>query len=160
MKILLPVMSTYGTAEAARKAVEEAKKENGSIKLIRVIRPGEIQAFKRNVRLWRYSDGSILNGSGPLVDDGEAERKMVMRAAGVIASVIDGLNCKDVKMETEVLIGNPAAEIVRAARRENAGLIVMGKRGHSEFLNMLFDSTIRRVVSKSPCPVMVVGPDE
>lgn len=160
MKILLPVMSTYGTAQAAKKAAEAAKRENSSLKLIRVIRPGEIRAFKRNTRLWRRSDGSILNGSGSLMDDGEAERKMVMRAAGTIASVIDELNCKDLKVETEVLIGNPAAEIVKAARLENAGLIVMGKRWHSKFLSKLFDSTILRVVSKSPCPVMVVGPDE
>ncbi len=160
MKILLPVMNTYETVRAAKKAAEAAKRNNGSLKLIRVIRPREIRAFKRYTRLWQQVDGSILDGSAFLMDDGEAERKMMMRAAGAIASVTSKLNSEDVKMETEVIIGNPAAEIVRAAKLENAGLIVMGKRRHSTFLSMLFDSTVRRVVSNSPCPVMVVGPDE
>lgn len=159
MKILLPVMNTYESAEAVKRAVETAGRENGSVKLVRVISPGEIRAYKRNSRLWQLSDGSILDRGSYLMDGEEAERKMVMRAFGMIDSIIAGLNCEDIKMEPEVLIGNPAAEIIKTAKLENAGLIVMSMKRRG-MLSKLFHSTIRKVASKAPCPVLVVQPDE
>jgi len=63
-----------------------------------------------------------------------------------------------VAFETRVLEGTPFAEIVKAAREENADLIVMGTRGLTGIKHILIGSTAEKVVRKSPCPVLVLKP--
>lgn len=62
---------------------------------------------------------------------------------------------------TEVVDGRPAEAIVEAARREGAGLIVMGTRGRTGLPRLLLGSVAERVVRLAPCDVLVVhGPKE
>ena len=52
--------------------------------------------------------------------------------------------------------GAPFVEIVTAAQKENAGLIVMGTHGRSALAHILMGSVAERVVRKAPCPVLTV----
>ena len=52
--------------------------------------------------------------------------------------------------------GDPAAVIVRQARRTRADLIVMGWRGHGVMRRLLVGSVSRGVVRHAPCSVLVV----
>ncbi len=55
-----------------------------------------------------------------------------------------------------VLEGDPAPTLVAEAERENAGLIVIGKRGHNPLVELLLGSTTERVLRRSKVPVLVV----
>jgi nucleotide-binding universal stress UspA family protein len=54
------------------------------------------------------------------------------------------------------VIGPNAAEIVAAAQREKAGMIVMGTHGHGLLGRAFMGSVAQRVVTDSPIPVLLV----
>jgi nucleotide-binding universal stress UspA family protein len=61
-----------------------------------------------------------------------------------------------VPVTARVLEGPPAAAIVRAARRERAGLIVLGTHGRTGLTRILIGSVAERVVRTARCPVLTV----
>lgn len=56
-----------------------------------------------------------------------------------------------------VLIGEPAAKIVRVAKSQGADLIVMGTRGMTAIGNLALGSTAAKVVHLSDVPVTLVN---
>jgi nucleotide-binding universal stress UspA family protein len=56
--------------------------------------------------------------------------------------------------------GSPFLEIVRAAKEEDADLIVMGTHGRGAVAHILMGSVAERVVRKAPCPVLTVRSGE
>ena len=63
---------------------------------------------------------------------------------------------RNVTVETHVLVGHPADQILRTAATHGADLIVVGHRGRSAIREWVSGSTSRRVVSHANCPVLVV----
>jgi len=74
--------------------------------------------------------------------------------------IFEGLKARakerDVNLESRVLVGHAAEQILRLAADTGADLIVVGHRGRSAIQEWLFGSTSRRVVSYAPCSVLVV----
>jgi nucleotide-binding universal stress UspA family protein len=74
--------------------------------------------------------------------------------------VFDGLRRRakerGVDLETRVLVGHAAEQILRLAADTGADLIVVGHRGRSAIREFIFGSTSRRVVSYATCSVLVV----
>ncbi len=56
----------------------------------------------------------------------------------------------------ESLEGTPARALCRAAARLQVGLIVLARRGHTNWLQALLGSTAERVAEHAPCAVLVV----
>jgi len=54
------------------------------------------------------------------------------------------------------VIGSPAAEVVRAAQREKAHMIVMGTHGHGLVGRAIMGSVAQRVVTEADIPVLLV----
>ena len=63
---------------------------------------------------------------------------------------------RNVTLETHVLIGHPADQILKAAARYGADMIVVGHRGRSVIRDWVSGSTSRRVFTHATCPVLVV----
>ena len=61
-----------------------------------------------------------------------------------------------VQAETVHAFGNPAAEIIHAAERSGADLIVVGQRGRSAISRFIEGSVSDRVVRHATCDVLVV----
>jgi nucleotide-binding universal stress UspA family protein len=61
-----------------------------------------------------------------------------------------------VALETEIDVGHPAEQLVLAAERCRADLIVMGRRGKSTFKRWMLGSISERVLRYAHCPVLVV----
>ncbi len=61
-----------------------------------------------------------------------------------------------VKTDPRVLEGEPAEQILRAARDTHADVIVMGTHGASGLTRLLVGSVAESVMRKSPCPVLTV----
>ena len=65
-----------------------------------------------------------------------------------------------IKVETKVLSGSPAEEIIKVAREVNADLIVMGTRGRKGVDLLVFGSVADKVVKNTKIPVLTVHPAE
>jgi nucleotide-binding universal stress UspA family protein len=61
-----------------------------------------------------------------------------------------------VPAECEIVEGDPARELLRAARYADAGMIVVGSRGLGAFAGVLLGSVSRWLVQHSAIPVLVV----
>jgi nucleotide-binding universal stress UspA family protein len=61
-----------------------------------------------------------------------------------------------IEVECRVVEGVAFAEIVRIARDEEIGLIVIATHGLSGIAHLLLGSTTEKVVRKAPCPVLTV----
>ena len=61
---------------------------------------------------------------------------------------------------THAVEGRPFAEICRIAREQSIDLIVIATRGNTGLKHLLLGSTAERIVRYSPCPVLVVHPQE
>jgi nucleotide-binding universal stress UspA family protein len=55
--------------------------------------------------------------------------------------------------------GDPAEELIRAARELDAELMVVGSHGRLELGSALLGSTSRALMTGAPCPVVVVPPE-
>jgi nucleotide-binding universal stress UspA family protein len=62
-----------------------------------------------------------------------------------------GLNCK-----VESVVGSPTAEILAAATKRKAHMIIMGTHGHGLLGRALMGSVAQRVVTDSTVPVLLV----
>jgi nucleotide-binding universal stress UspA family protein len=60
------------------------------------------------------------------------------------------------KIKTELLVGNPADEVVAFGDTIDADLIVVGSRGHGAIASVLLGSVSRAVLHESRRPVLVV----
>lgn len=62
----------------------------------------------------------------------------------------------NVTVEHELVEGEPASEIIEAARVHHCDLIVMGTHGRTGFGRLILGSVAEKVMRKAPCPVMTV----
>ena len=63
---------------------------------------------------------------------------------------------KDIELETEVVVGHPAEQIIHMADKMQASVIVMGKRSHTILHRWMIGSNSERVLRYAHCPVMIV----
>lgn len=63
-----------------------------------------------------------------------------------------------IKAAARIASGNPAEEILRAAKESNADLIIMGTHGRKGVELILFGSVAEKVVKGSKIPVLTVQP--
>jgi nucleotide-binding universal stress UspA family protein len=83
----------------------------------------------------------------PVTDPGAAAERL----RGVANALGDG-----VKIETALLAGRAARQIIAYARDKGVGLIVLGTHGRSGVSRALVGSVAEGVVRLAPCPVLTV----
>lgn len=62
----------------------------------------------------------------------------------------------DVKMQSEVVAGHPAEQIVHLAELKHADIVVLGSRGRSKVSRWLLGSVSERVLRYAHCPVTII----
>ena len=77
-------------------------------------------------------------------------------AEKVLAPIERFLKRHKMSFKTAAVVGSPSAEILRAAKREKAHLIVMGTHGQGLLSRALIGSVAQRVVAESDTPVLLV----
>ncbi|MBI3725542.1 universal stress protein [bacterium] len=85
-----------------------------------------------------------------VIDDGKEHYEVAFARLRTAAAA------KSVALRTEIQVGHPAEQIVLAAEREHADLIVMGRRGKSTIERWMLGSISERVLRYAHCPVLVV----
>lgn len=62
----------------------------------------------------------------------------------------------EIKVETEIVVGHPAEQIIHRAEIGKIDLVVLGRRGTSMFEKWILGSVSERVLRYAHCPVMVI----
>jgi nucleotide-binding universal stress UspA family protein len=77
-------------------------------------------------------------------------------AGKVLTPIERFLKRHDIRFRTRSVVGVPGEEIVRAAKRDKAHLIVMGTHGHGIIGRALMGSVAQHVVTDAEVPVLLV----
>ena len=104
---------------------------------------------------------SVVSVASPPEPPTEVETQAVIElATRHYEDLFDGLRRqaqeRNVTLETYMLVGHPADQILKAAARYGADMIVVGHRGRSAIRDWVSGSTSRRVFTHATCPVLVV----
>jgi len=152
-RLLVPIDGSNASIAAVKKAIEIARNNNSYIKLISVVKSSENKRKDRNENLWGAVDGSIIFNE-------ELEKKLesnyVENSEKLLSQIISRLDFNGIRVETEVLVGEPYLKIIEQAKNGNFDLIVMGSRGFSKMKRFFVGSVTQRVIAEAPSPVLVI----
>jgi nucleotide-binding universal stress UspA family protein len=137
-KILIAVEASPIAAHAVDVAIELAQALQAQTALIRVTSPPGAGGVDAGL-----SSGELL----------AQEKKQDQR---VLEGVRERLSLPPSVLEFSP-VGDPAVEIVKAAREWPADLIVIGSHGRKGMSRIMLGSVAEAVTRQAPCPVLVVG---
>jgi nucleotide-binding universal stress UspA family protein len=66
------------------------------------------------------------------------------------------LTKRNIAFDVQLRVGDPAAEIVRAATEGHADVIVMGTRGHTALATLVMGSTTTKVIATTRTPMLLL----
>ena len=143
-KILVPVDFAPHSAQAVRLACEIAQRFSASITLVHVHEPVDY-ALPEGYVLYTPDQLGRLN----------AEFENRLRAS---QREVEALGVT--RVDTRLLHGAAALEIVDFAQHESFDLIVMGTHGRTGLKHVLMGSVAERVLRSASCPVLTVKAPE
>jgi nucleotide-binding universal stress UspA family protein len=101
-----------------------------------------------------FADDPLLSRAAQRFDEDELARRTHNELTRFVQKAIGNRpGCS-----YEIVNGDPATEILKAARRLKTDLIVMGTQGHRGPKRLFFGSTAAAVVKRTTIPVLVVPP--
>jgi nucleotide-binding universal stress UspA family protein len=139
-RILVPVDFSDSSARALHDAAERAAEANGSLVIVHVV----------------SADYGWL-GIGR-DESRDLDRSLLRQAADRLRAFADEHVAHHVAADLEVRIGQPAEEIVAAARESKCDSIVLSTRGLTGLDRYLIGSVADRVTRLAPCPVVLLRP--
>lgn len=134
-KVLLAYDGSAASLKAFEQAVEMAKSFDAQLGIVVVLRPPE---FAEEVET-----RAIIDNARNRFDQELASLKTRAQACGIEPVAF-------------TCVGHPAEQIIAAAERWGADLIVTGHRGQGLFERWLLGSVSRVVIAYARCAVMVV----
>ena len=136
-RILLAVDGSEHALRAARMAADLARAMN-SERLRIVVAFDPVPAYLGEPNLQHAIDSRLL------------EAQKILHAA------VEAVGDVPAEIHTELIEGNPAEAIIDVATTRESSIIVMGSRGMGRLAGLVLGSTSQKVVSHSPCPVLIV----
>jgi nucleotide-binding universal stress UspA family protein len=137
-KILVPVDGSPVAVRAVAHAAELARgAADTKVVLLNV---------QQNLEHWRKRG---------LLDEQDI-RELRAQGESESASAREMLDKAGIDYDFEILFGRPAEVIVRVAREQHCGSIIMGTRGLGDFENLLLGSTAYKVTQLAQVPVTLV----
>ncbi|HEY7423523.1 MAG TPA: universal stress protein [Gemmataceae bacterium] len=93
-----------------------------------------------------YGGGAVPPDPWPSIEEAQAKlRELESQARGV-------------RVESQVMEGDPVDMILRAAEETHSDAIVMGTHGRTALSRLLLGSVAESVIRKAPCPVLTAKP--
>lgn len=132
--ILVPIDFSEHSDLAFRVACTMARDTNATIIALHVMIPPTIV----------YGEGVVP----PVPEDYPAEWQRKLEAIEAPTP--------NVVVDHELIEGDPAKQILDAARVHHCDLIVMGTHGRTGFGRLILGSVAEKVMRKAPCPVLTV----
>lgn len=85
----------------------------------------------------------------------ERDTEMTAEAEADLAKAGEKFNELRIPYKSEVVIGDPAEEICKAAEKEQISMIIIGTHGRTGINRLLMGSVSSKVVTYAPCSVLV-----
>ena len=85
-----------------------------------------------------------------------AESEEIKMDRAYLAETADALRTKGLRVETELVMGNPPQQILKAAVRQHCDLIAMTTHGHRLISDVIHGTTITKVRHESHIPIFLV----
>jgi universal stress protein A len=139
-KILVPVDFSAYSAEAVRWAADLSRRYEAALDVVHVFQTMTYALPEGYV----VPDGTQLQA---IMNEFEAQLAATKRAA---------VEAGGLKVETKLLQGGVATEILRFAKERECDLIVLGTHGRTGMKHMLLGSVAEYIVRVAPCPVLTV----
>lgn len=139
-RILLPTDGSDGMGPIIDHAAELAETHGATVHAVYVVNTASMKDLPVE---------STWEGlSTALKEEGQAGLDAVEKRAGTVS------------VETTLLEGSPASEIVEYAESEDCDIVVMGTHGRSGVNRLLLGSVAERVVRTSRVPVLTIRVDD
>ena len=134
--IALGLDASKGAQAAAHWVTQIARASDDRVVAVHVMPRSELWAL-----------GALQVDAKPLVDETQA------LLAGPWTSALRkaGIACT-----TRFVRGDPAAELLRAATRLNAAMLVIGTKGHGSVHDLVVGGTVHKIINRSSVPVVLV----
>ena len=145
-KILVPLDGSK-LAECALPHVEELAKGCGTEEVILVSVTERVQGYKA------FEDPGQPLGQRLVPETSGKKEKQAQRYLGRIAKAMEA---KGIKVNSEVLLGDPAEEIVSYAAHPGCDIIVMSSHGRSGPSRWAYGSVADKVFRATCVPVLMV----
>lgn len=145
-KILVPLDGSK-LAECALPHVEELARGCGTEEVILVSVTERVPGYRA------YDDPSRPSGQRLIPEAAGKKEKPAERYLGRIAKA---MKAKGIKVDTEVLLGDPAEEIVSYAKDPGCDIIIMASHGRSGPSRWAYGSVADKVFRASCVPVLMV----
>lgn len=143
-KILVPVDFSSHSQSAIRAAADLSKRYDASVTLVHVYQPVALT----------LPDGYVLYTPSQMADLLSAFDKQ-LKASKKEAEAAGAL-----RVETSLLQGVIASEILEFAKQQGSDLIVMGTHGRTGIRHVVMGSVAERVLRMAHCPVLTVKAQE
>ena len=138
--IVVGVDGSERSIAAASVAADVARSTGSKLHMVTVVRPPE--------GWW-----GVVGSPPPAESMGNALAKAQREVLDAAAAQID---LQGVEWEAVEEIGDPAGALFEHCRNEDAGLLVVGRRGAGILERLVMGSVADRLAHYSPCPVMIV----
>ena len=139
-RILVPVDFSDSSARALRHAAKRAAESGDSLIVVHVV-PAD------------YGWSGIGRE-----ESRDLDRSLQRQAADRLRAFTDENVGENVSADMEVRVGQPAEEIVAAARESKCDSIVLSTRGLTGLDRYLIGSVADRIARLAPCPVVLLRP--
>lgn len=141
-KILVPIDFSAQSKASLKMAAELARRDEAALTLAHIFQPIS----------YGLPEGYVLYSASQLADVDTAFQ------AQLAALKKDAEAYGAPSVDTTLLQGMPALEIVALAKTGGFDLIVMGTHGRTGIPHVLIGSVAERVLRHAPCPVLTLRP--
>jgi len=141
MRILHPTDFSSASRVALAKALEIARSNRAQLTIVHV-RPVTVPAL---------TDGEVSARAYQQLD-----RAAEATARKQLAQLVQQAKKRGVRTNGMLVLGRPHEQIIRAARRARADMIVIGTHGRTGLSRLFLGSVASRVVALASCPVLTV----
>lgn len=156
-KNILVAVDRLSSTKVFEQALELAQKQRASLIIIHCLSDpilgGETSAFMdAGTGLGSYPTGV---GSFQQLDQANFQSE-TQQVEAWLQTYWQQATSQGVSAEFDYKVGDPGTQICDLARSWSADLIVLGRRGHTGFTEMLAGSVSNYVLHHAPCPVLVI----
>jgi nucleotide-binding universal stress UspA family protein len=136
--LLVAIDSSEASACAVNSAVELAEQLAARVVILHVLDPATVVVAPELMQVYQ-----------PTLEEMKKKGQVLLREASERFSDL-------IEIETLLLEGNPAEQIVRAATDQEADMVIIGTDSRGRLAHFLLGSTADAVIRRAPCPVVAV----
>jgi nucleotide-binding universal stress UspA family protein len=155
-KIMVGCDFSKYSKETLECAVALAEKLEADLIVVNVINKKEIDT------LLKVAEGQFDRNIEKYVEKTAQEYETRVKADRTrqMEKLIEDIGCAHLSIKKVFKVGVPFQELIRAIEDEDADLMVMGQKGRSDLVDVLFGSNAEKVFRRCPVPLLSIRPQK